>query len=151
MFAVVFSFTAPCWSGSAVFSTEFLDKAQFFPWPRGRADLRDVTVVYSLPSCDVDSDQVLTFQHHFWFSCVLTIRRTTLLLGPGGAAAKTLPKIRPSLSAPPAHRVQAMGQTLIVTLERSQPHRDKTQPQNRPIPIRIVGLCHGFAFFFFFL
>lgn len=33
MFAVVLSFTAPCWSGSAVFSTEFLDKAQFFPWP----------------------------------------------------------------------------------------------------------------------
>lgn len=97
MFAVVLSFTAPCWSGSAVFSTEFLDKAQFFPAARGRADLRDVTVVYSLPSCDVDSNQALTFQPHLWFSCVLTTRRTTLLPSPSRAAARNLPKIRPSL------------------------------------------------------
>lgn len=31
-FAMVFSFTNPCWSGSAVFSTYILDKAQFFMW-----------------------------------------------------------------------------------------------------------------------
>lgn len=34
MFAVVFSFTNPCRSGSAVFSTSILDKAQFFMWSK---------------------------------------------------------------------------------------------------------------------
>lgn len=124
MVAVVLSFTAPRRWGSAVFSTEFLDKAQFFSemwlW------------CVSLPSCDVEPNQALTFQRHLWFSCVLTTRRTTLLLSPssGGESGQKPPKkIQPSLQAPPAHRVQPMGQPLSVTLERS---RQNSTPKTDP-------------------
>lgn len=124
--------------GECSFQHRIPGQSTIFATAGGR--LRDVTVVCSLPSCDVDSNPALTFYHHLWFSCVLTTRKTT------EPQSKTSQKIRPSLGAAPAHGVQAMGQPLSVTLERSQPHRNKTPAPNSPSPLWSAGICHGLVF-----